>query len=120
MSPLPDCPPRPSCVSSDAQSGTQHIEPLAFGERTGEAWTCLLALLEATPRVELVEVTGTTIHAVFTTRILRFRDDVNLELREADGQIAVRSCSRVGHSDLGTNRRRVEALRERVTAALAG
>ncbi|MDF1800635.1 MAG: DUF1499 domain-containing protein [Planctomycetota bacterium] len=120
MSPLPACPPRPSCVSSDAPPGAQHIEPLAFGARTGAAWTALVALLERTPRVELVEVTGTTIHAVFTTRLLRFRDDVNLELREADGLVAVRSCSRVGHSDLGTNRRRVEALREQLTAALAG
>lgn len=112
---LPPCPDSPNCVSSDAPRGGHYVDPLAFGERTAEAWSTLLEQLAETPRVELVEVSAATAHAVFTTRLLRFRDDLHLELREAEGLIAIRSCSRVGHSDLGTNRRRVEALR----AALA-
>jgi uncharacterized protein (DUF1499 family) len=83
-----------------------------------EAWAALLELLADSPRVAIVAVSATTAHAVFTTRLLRFRDDVHLQLREAEGLIAIRSCSRVGHSDLGTNRRRVEALRTALTARL--
>jgi uncharacterized protein (DUF1499 family) len=39
-------------------------------------------------------------------------DDLELELRKGKGTVAVRSASRVGHSDFGVNRRRVENLRE--------
>ena len=46
------------------------------------------------------------------TRLLRFVDDVEFELRTGDGVIAVRSASRVGYSDLGANRRRIEKIRK--------
>ena len=56
--------------------------------------------------------TGSYLHATFVSRIFRFVDD--LELR-ADGEtIHVRSASRVGYSDLGVNRKRVEALRAKL------
>jgi uncharacterized protein (DUF1499 family) len=42
---------------------------------------------------------------------LRFVDDVEFLLVPAERVIHVRSASRVGYSDLGTNRKRVEALR---------
>lgn len=56
-------------------------------------------------------------HIVFTTRIFRWKDDLQLELDEDAGVIHVRSASRVGHSDLGVNRRRVETLRAALEAA---
>lgn len=55
------------------------------------------------------------LHAEARTRLLRFVDDVEFHLRPADGEIAMRSASRLGYSDLGANRRRLERLR----AALA-
>lgn len=51
-----------------------------------------------------------TIHAVFVIPVFRFRDDVHIAFTESD-QITllhIRSASRVGHSDLGVNRRRVK------------
>jgi len=117
---LPACPSTPNCVSSDADDPRRIVAPLAFGERTAEAWSLLLELLTDLPRVELVERTDTTAHAVFTTRLLRFRDDLHLELRDGRGEIAVRSASRVGHWDLGTNRRRVEGLRRQLSSLLEG
>ncbi|HBP69913.1 MAG TPA: DUF1499 domain-containing protein, partial [Alcanivorax sp.] len=55
--------------------------------------------------------------ARFTSRILRFVDDVTLYVHD-DGLIDVRSASRIGYWDLGANRRRVEDLRERLNARL--
>jgi len=50
--------------------------------------------------------------AVAVTRILRFRDDVDAKVLPARGgaTLAVYSRSRVGNSDLGANRKRVEGL----------
>ncbi|MDE0896022.1 MAG: DUF1499 domain-containing protein, partial [Planctomycetota bacterium] len=75
------------------------------------AFRALLALLESQPRVDLVTVEEEYAHAVFRTPLLRFRDDLELLLDSANSVIQVRSASRVGHSDMGANRRRIENLR---------
>lgn len=60
------------------------------------------------------------IEAIATTRMMRFKDDVVIRLRvEGDRtRVDMRSKSRVGVGDLGTNARRIRAfltaLRERV------
>ena len=50
------------------------------------------------------------IHVEFTSNIFRFIDDVEFYLTE-QGVIHFRSASRIGHSDLGVNRRRIEMIR---------
>jgi uncharacterized protein (DUF1499 family) len=49
------------------------------------------------------------IQAVATTALLRFKDDVTITIsRESEGAVVnIRSRSRVGRSDLGTNARRI-------------
>lgn len=42
-----------------------------------------------------------------------FVDDVEFYLDEKDSLIQVRSASRLGESDLGANRKRIEAIRAR-------
>lgn len=57
-----------------------------------------------------------TIEAVDTTRWFGFKDDIAVRVR-ADGagsRIDIRSKSRVGRGDLGTNARRIRAYAERV------
>jgi uncharacterized protein (DUF1499 family) len=46
-----------------------------------------------------------------TSAFFGFVDDLELHLRTAEGVIAVRSAARLGYSDLGVNRRRIEDLR---------
>ena len=55
-----------------------------------------------------------TLHAPF--RVFIFTDDLELrvEPHEQGAVLHVRSASRVGQGDLGTNRRRVEALFEKL------
>jgi len=53
----------------------------------------------------------------FRSPLFSFTDDVECRLDAAAHQIEIRSASRAGHSDLGANRKRVEAIR---TAFAAG
>eukprot|EP00122_Pirum_gemmata_P020913 Pgem_evm1s19517 len=54
------------------------------------------------------------IHSVFTTRLMKYKDDVEfLYLPQEPNCLHVRSASRVGWSDNGCNRRRVEMLRKK-------
>jgi len=52
--------------------------------------------------------------AIVKTPIMRFRDDVQLLFLPDKQMIQVRSSSRLGLSDLDTNARRVETLRDQL------
>ena len=106
-----ECPPTPNCVSSETQSKARFIERFKTGDRAKESWDLLTGILEKTSNCQVVFQDSTYIRAEFTTRLLRFVDDVEFRLEIEKREIAVRSASRVGYSDLGTNRRRLERLR---------
>jgi uncharacterized protein (DUF1499 family) len=57
------------------------------------------------------EQTDDYIHALSKSRIFKFVDDVEFYLPPNESVIHLRSASRVGESDLGVNRRRVEQIR---------
>ncbi len=55
------------------------------------------------------------IEATATTRLLRFKDDVVIRLRDTDAndngtRLDIRSASRVGDSDLGANAKRIRTF----------
>jgi uncharacterized protein (DUF1499 family) len=114
---LAPCPNKPNCVSSFAEDEDHRIDALSIEGSDEATWRNLRRLLEGEPRVEIVTSSTTYIHAVYTTPIMRYRDDVEFLLRTDENEIAVRSASRVGYSDMGLNRERVEAIR---TALRAG
>ena len=57
--------------------------------------------------------------ATFSSPLFGFIDDFELRFDPATGQLHVRSASRVGYSDGGVNRKRVNQFRQRLNAALA-
>ncbi len=70
-----------------------------------------IAMLRDTPRVEVVAQSADFLHAVSTTALFRYQDDVRVQfiaLSPERSTLAIYSASRVGYSDLGTNRRRIE------------
>ncbi|MEQ8230714.1 MAG: DUF1499 domain-containing protein [Gammaproteobacteria bacterium] len=117
---LAACAAAPNCVCSEvAQAGdaTHHVAPLALPPGAPEArWDAVVAAVRDAGGRIVSERDG-YLHAVFRTPLFGFADDVELRL---DGDaVHWRSASRVGHSDLGANRRRLEALRGRIKAAVS-
>ena len=109
---LKPCPCKPNCVSSQGK-GRQYIEPFPGDEAT---WDRLPGVLEAMTGVRIVEQTADRIRAEARTRVLRFADDLDFVRDPEQGVTEVRSASRLGYSDLGVNRRRLEAVRSELTA----
>lgn len=106
-------PQTPNGVSSQAADDGRRVEPLRYAGDGGAAFARLRDLVAVWPGASIVVQTPGYLHAEFRTRWLGFVDDVELLLDPAARVIHVRSASRLGHSDLGTNRRRVEAIRQR-------
>ncbi len=114
---LSPCPSSPNAVCSDAPPGPCHVEPFSVAGQPEPAWTVALQEVALLPRTEIVTATHLYLHAECHSRLLGFVDDLELHFRPAQGMIAVRSASRLGHSDLGVNRRRVERLRSSLIEA---
>ncbi len=111
----------PNSVSSQARLYPQHpmreqamIAPLPLQGDPQAAFDRLAEAIAATPGATIVHREPGYLHVTYTTRWLRFVDDAEFLLAADEGVIHVRSASRLGRSDLGVNRQRIEALRQRL------
>ncbi len=108
---LAACPSSPNCVSSLASDADHHVAPLAYRGDPAAAMRRLRTVIAAMPRATVVAASDSALRAEFRSRLLRFVDDVDCVADPAAAVIQIRSASRVGYSDLGANRQRVEAIR---------
>jgi uncharacterized protein (DUF1499 family) len=111
---LAPCPSTPNCVSSDGEEPSQRVSPFQLAAPAAEAWRAARAAVLSLPRTQIVAETGGYLHAECRSAVFGFVDDLELHLRPAQGMIAVRSAARLGYSDFGVNRRRIERLRARL------
>jgi len=110
---LTDCPLSPNCVCSDASDPGHRVAPFALATGPEQAWRTIEEVVASLPRTRIVARQPDYLHAEARS-LLGFVDDLELQLRADEGLVAVRSASRLGYSDLGVNRKRVEALRVRL------
>ena len=108
---LTPCPTSPNCVSSDERASKHNIAALRLKAPAIEVWKAAALSISAQPGAVIRERTPDYLHAEYTSAVVGFIDDLELHLRVSEGIIAVRSASRVGYSDFGVNRQRVEDLR---------
>ncbi len=111
---LAPCPASPNCVSSlDSEDAEHAIAPLTYTGSPADAHQQLLDVIQSMKRTRIIAADERYIHAEFRSALFRFVDDVEFYFDDTQKIIHVRSASRVGHSDLGVNRKRIEAIRER-------
>jgi uncharacterized protein (DUF1499 family) len=108
---LASCPASQNCVVSQGADAKHAINPIAYHLDRDKARETLLKVLGVIPRTTIVEQTDDYIHALSKSRVFGFVDDVEFYFPKDEDVIHIRSASRVGESDLGVNRRRLEQIR---------
>ncbi len=63
---------------------------------------------------KVVTARGDYLYATFTTKLMKYTDDVEFWFDPASNKVQLRSASRVGRKDFGVNRARIEAIRARL------
>jgi uncharacterized protein (DUF1499 family) len=109
---LAPCPDKPNCVSSQSTNQTNTIAPLTYSSTAKDAIADLKNIIGSMKNVSIIEESLTYLRYEFTSRFFRFIDDVEFFLDDTQKIIHLRSSSRIGYSDLGVNRRRMERIRE--------
>lgn len=111
------CAKSPNCVSSSSADAEHAIAPFSMSGSAAESFQKLRAVIESQPRTKIIESTDTYLYAEFSSALMGFVDDVEFYLDHSANVIQVRSASRLGESDLGVNRKRIEAIRTQLTQA---
>lgn len=96
---------------------TPDAAPPQLSLTPSETFARLLSLIESRGDWKLVAADGATgrVRFIAVTKLLRFKDDIDVTILPVDGApgqstFAAYSRSRVGYSDLGTNRKRLDEL----------
>ena len=106
------CPESPNCVSSESLDEQHQVAPLPFSGSAGEAVQRVIEVVGAMPRTQLISQKNNYLHFECRSRLFRFVDDLEFYVDPERHVIQVRSASRVGYSDLGVNRDRVNNITE--------
>jgi uncharacterized protein (DUF1499 family) len=108
---LTDCPSKPNCVNSQATDDDHAIAPFQYKGNKIAAFKRLKKVVESFERTTIIEEKENYLHVECRSAIMGFVDDVEFYFPE-ENVIHVRSASRLGYSDFGVNRKRMEKLRK--------
>jgi uncharacterized protein (DUF1499 family) len=106
------CPGSPNCVSSQDRDQKHAIEPLPYKGSPEEARTRLLGIIGGMKRAKVVTAQERYLHVEFASAIFRFVDDAEFFIDDTQKVIHLRSAARLGYSDFGVNRKRMETIRQ--------
>ena len=105
---LAACPGTPNCVNSQSDDAQFKIEPLP-----AKSIAEVKKVVEGMERTTIIEETDNYLYAEFKSKLMGYVDDVEFYQDDANA-VQVRSASRLGKSDLGVNRKRVEEIRSKL------
>jgi len=101
---------KPNCVSSQTTLKEKFVAPLHFKDSSEATITALKAAVAAYGPHEIMDETANYLYVIFTTPLMKYRDDVEFYLDETTQKVHFRSSSRAGYSDMGLNKKRYHAL----------
>ncbi len=102
---LSPCSENPNCVSSKSIDKEHRVAPLK------STIPDIRRVLLNMDRVTIITQNENYLYAEFTSAMMRFVDDVEFLYDPGQQVVQIRSASRLGKSDLGVNRKRIEFIR---------
>lgn len=111
---LTNCPSKPNCVNSQAADEKHAIVAFRYQDNKEAALKRLKKSIASLERISLVTEKKNYLHFECKSKIMGFIDDMEFFFPE-EKIIHVRSASRLGYTDFGTNRNRVEQIRKQFT-----
>lgn len=106
------CPKSPNCVSTQSTDEKHKIDPLQYNSTLTEARDKIKNIIRSLKRTKTITESDTYLHYEFRTATFKFVDDVEFYFDAIKKIIHFRSASRVGWSDMGVNRKRMEKIRK--------
>ena len=107
---LAPCSGKPNCVISQGGDKQHHIEPITYEGGKNGAVETIEQVVQGMAGTRIVTQTDHYLHIEFRSKLIGFVDDVEFFFPDT-GIIHMRSASRVGYSDFGVNRKRLEKIR---------
>ena len=107
------CPDTPNCVSTQAADNKHKIDPIQYSGSLSEAKEKIIKIINSLKRSKIITNKENYIHAEFRTATFRFVDDVEFLFDDSEKTIHFRSRARLGISDMGVNRKRMEIIRKK-------
>ena len=107
---LGECPRSPNCVSTASTDPDHHMNPIPYRTSLEEARAKLIRVINSMKRTKIITIEDRYVHVEFRSAVFRFVDDVEFYFDDQEKLIHFRSASRLGYSDLGVNRKRMEQI----------
>ncbi len=107
---LHPCPKSPNCVSTQAINENQKMETITYSGSLEDAKTKIISIINSLKRSKIITNENNYIHIEFRTATFRFVDDVEFLFDDKEKVIHFRSRARMGYSDMGVNRKRMEEI----------
>jgi uncharacterized protein (DUF1499 family) len=114
---LSECSETPNCVCSFSleTDGQHYIHPLPYTESLEECMSKLKSVLSKMSGMKTIKEEPNYLYLESTTTVFRYVDDLEIYLDDEQKTIHFRSASRIGQSDFGKNRSRVEAIKAKLS-----
>jgi len=113
---LQNCGSKPNCVCSIQNDSVHGIAPFQIRENVNSSMEKLSKIIQSMNGARIISSQEGYLYAEFKTSFFGFIDDVEFHVNESANRIEVRSASRLGYSDLGLNRSRLESIRKKYLA----
>ncbi len=107
---LAPCKESPNCICTD-EKDSHYLEPFPI---TDSSWKELPSFLKTLKGCSIVERRTDYIRMECRSSVFGFIDDVELYFDTQMGLLRYRSAARLGYSDFGVNRKRIEKIKKQI------
>lgn len=101
---------KPNSVSSQTDIKRNYMEPISYSGSNAQSQSKIKKSILNMKQIELVEEKVNYLHYVETSKVFKFKDDIEFYFDDSKQVIHFRSKSRVGYSDFGVNKKRMQKI----------